>query len=86
MPQVTGERESVVIHTNQARDVTGRLFYPKSDWSGMVALKFATAAAAKVEAGRRSIRTRSPTITDFWPATFPARHGFVTRPARPKSP
>ena len=49
MPELMGN--AVFIRTTQAGDVTGRLFYPKPDWSGMVAVKFAIPATAATTDG-----------------------------------
>lgn len=48
---LASDAQSIVIHTDQARDISGRLFYPKPDWSGMVMVRFTVPAAeAKPEA------------------------------------
>ena len=54
MPQLgDGLREAILIRTAQAGDVTGRLFYPKPDWSGMVIVKF-TVPASEAKADARA--------------------------------
>jgi len=40
------QRNGLFISAPAGKDVTGRLFYPKSDWSGMVQVKFRVAAGA----------------------------------------
>ncbi len=50
----TSGTPSVAIRAPQAREITGKIYLPKSDYSGMVALKFSIAA----DRGREDLREK----------------------------
>ncbi len=79
LPQLMGDglREAIVIRTAQAGDVTGRLFYPKPDWSGMVAVKFTIpTAAAKAEAREPFYRAKEAFCSGLMARNLPGGAWF----------
>ncbi len=49
-PAQRATQDSLLIRVPAARKITGTLFWPKADWSGMVKVRFATEAAPSSEA------------------------------------
>ena len=44
VPRLQRQSARLLVRTEKASDLTGRLFYPKPDWSGMVMVRFAIPA------------------------------------------
>ena len=53
-PRLTALHDGIVIRTNQAGKVTGRLYYPKPDWSGMAIFSFTAPLPTADEDARRT--------------------------------
>ena len=85
---------AVFIRAPKGGDVSGRLYYPKSDWTGMAALKFTipasegTSSSESKNHARRGvlIAQRSLFQRPDVGAMFPAEPGIAMKFARPKWP
>ena len=40
MPRLTAHHDAIVVRTSQTGKLSGRLYYPKPDWSGMEIFRF----------------------------------------------
>ena len=80
------DRVALFVRTPQEGDIPGRLYFPKSDWSGMEALKF-TIPAKEAKANTREpfYRAKKRTSTASYGAICPAGPGSAMKLARRKS-
>ena len=74
----------VALRLPERREVIGRLFVPKGNRTGMVVVRFKTAPPPQQDDGKAVFGGRNGgTTSGFWPVICRARHGSVTRPAKP---